>query len=100
MLGEAMMLRPITLMADEILRTPALKAKWGEKARGHLELAERTFQKWDSRNCWREASASGLWIVQPFGIDPPTGQWTEATREGRPTVSPIRTTKRTTSLAG
>ena len=31
-LGEAMALRPIVLMADEILKTPALKEKHGRKA--------------------------------------------------------------------
>jgi hypothetical protein len=77
MLGEAMMLRPVVLMADEILKTPALKAQWGEKARSYLELAEHIYQKWDSRDCWREAKVGGLWVVQSFGIDPSTGKWTE-----------------------
>ncbi len=77
MLGEAMMLRPIVLMADEILNTPALKAQWGGKAQGYLELAERTFEKWDSRDSWRDCQVGGLWVVQYFGIDRSTGQWTE-----------------------
>jgi hypothetical protein len=77
MLSEAMLLRPVVLMADEILRTPALKAKWGAKAQSYLELAEQTFQKWDARDSWREASVGGLWIVQYFGIDPQTGKWTD-----------------------
>lgn len=77
MLGEAMMLRPVVLMADEILKTPALKTKWGSKAQSYLELAEQTFQKWDSRDAWRDAKVGGLWVVQYFGIDPKTGQWTD-----------------------
>ena len=77
MLGEAMMLRPIVLMADEILKAPALEAQWGGKAQGYLELAERTFEKWDSRDSWRDCQVGGLWVVQYFGIDPATGQWTE-----------------------
>jgi hypothetical protein len=77
MLGEAMILRPVVLMADEIMKTPALKARWGGKAAGYLELAERTFAKWDSRDAWRDSSVGGLWVVQYFGIDPKTGTWTE-----------------------
>src|SRR5258708_811282 len=33
LLGEAMMLRPVVLMADEILKTSALESKWAAKAR-------------------------------------------------------------------
>jgi hypothetical protein len=77
MLGEAMVLRPMVLMADEVFRTPALEARWGGKAQGYLELAERTFEKWDSRDAWRDCQVGGLWVVQYFGIDPATGQWTE-----------------------
>lgn len=51
-----MMLRPVVLMADEILRTPILKEKWGANAQGYLELAEQVFKKWDSRDCWRGES--------------------------------------------
>jgi len=74
MLGEAMMLRPMVLMADEVLKTPALETKWGGKARSYLELAERTFEKWDSRDAWRDC---GIWVVQYFGIDRSTGRFTE-----------------------
>jgi hypothetical protein len=77
MLGEAMLLRPIVLMADEILKTPALAAQWRGKAQGYLELAERTFEKWDSRDSWRDCKVGGLWVVQYFGIDRSSGQWTE-----------------------
>jgi len=75
LLGEAMMLRPIVLMADEILKTPALREKWGAKARSYLDLAEETFKKWDSRDCWREVKGGGVWVVPAFGIDLQTGQW-------------------------
>ena len=77
MLGEAMMLRPMVLMADEVLKTPALEAKWGGKARSYLELAERTFAKWDSRDAWRDCTAGGIWVVQYFGIDRSTSRFTE-----------------------
>ena len=76
-LGEAMALRPVILMADEILKSPRLKEKHGPKAGEYLKLAEQTFQKWDSRGCWREVKEGGVWVVPPFGIDPQTGKWTE-----------------------
>jgi hypothetical protein len=77
MLGEAMILRPMVLMADEILKAPALKTKWGGGAQSYLELAERTFEKWDSRDAWRDCTVGGIWVVQYFGIDPSTGKFTE-----------------------
>ena len=85
-LGEAMALRPVVLMADTILKTPALKEKYGRKAEGYIRLAEQVFAKWDQRGCWREVKGGGLWVVAPFGIDRnagekpmlrQTGKWTE-----------------------
>lgn len=76
LLGEAMLLRPVVLMADHILKTPALAEKWGGQARSYLKLAEETFQKWDSRACWREVKDGGVWVVPAFGIDRQSGQWT------------------------
>lgn len=76
-LGEAMVLRPMVLMAGEILKAPALKAKYGAKAEGYLELSRRAFEKWDWRGCWREVKEGGLWVVPPFGFDPKTGKWSE-----------------------
>ena len=75
LLGEAMMLRPVVLMADEILKTAALKEKWRAKAQDYLELAVQVFQKWDSRDCWREVKNGGLWVVPAFGIDLQSGKW-------------------------
>ncbi len=77
LLGEAMGLRPVVLMADAIIRTPALKDKFGPQAKAYLKLAEQVFEKWDSRGCWREVANGGLWVVPLFGIDPKTGNWTE-----------------------
>lgn len=77
MLGEAMILRPVVLMSDEILKTPRLKKKWGAKAQSYIELADNTFHKWDSRDSWRDSQVGGIWVVQYFGIDPKTHQWTE-----------------------
>jgi hypothetical protein len=76
-LGEAMALRPMVLMAGEILKVPALKEKYGRKAAEYIRLAEQTFEKWNSRGAWREVKEGGLWVVPPFGIDQKTNRWTE-----------------------
>ncbi len=75
LLGEAMMLRPIVLMAAKIQKDPGLNEKYGGKARDYLELAEKIFEKWHSRDCWREVKDGGVWIVPAFGIDRRTGDW-------------------------
>lgn len=75
LLGEAMMLWPVVLMAGVIRKTPALKDKFGSKADSYIDLAEKTFAKWDSRDCWREVKNGGVWVVPAFGIDKQTGQW-------------------------
>jgi hypothetical protein len=76
-LGEAMALRPVVLMADEILKTPTLKEKFGKQAESYLKLAGRVFEKWDARGCWREVKEGGVWVVPAFGIDRHTGKWTQ-----------------------
>lgn len=77
LLGEAMGLRPLVLMAETILKTPVLKEKHGRKAEEYLKLSEQIFEKWNARGCWREVKVGGVWVVPPFGIDPNTGRWTE-----------------------
>jgi hypothetical protein len=77
LLGEAMALRPVVLMADEILKTPALKGRFGPHAEAYLKLAGLIFEKWDSHGCWREVKDGGLWVVPAFGLDPKTGKWTD-----------------------
>jgi hypothetical protein len=76
-LGEAMALRPMVLMAGEILKTPALKQKHGQKAEAYLRLSERIFEKWNAWGAWREVKEGGLWVVPPVGIDRKTGKWAE-----------------------
>jgi hypothetical protein len=76
-LGEAMGLRPVVLMADTILKSPPLKEKYGQKAEAYIRLAETIFEKWDRRGCWREVKTGGLWVVAPFGIDRQGGTWSE-----------------------
>jgi len=75
-LGEAMALRPLVLMADHILKTPALKAEFAPPAEAWLALANQTFEKWIARGCWREVKGGGLWVAPAFGLDQQTGQWT------------------------
>ena len=59
-LGEAMMLRPMVLMAGAILKTPALKANYGRKAEEYIQLSEQIFEKWDQRGAWREVKEGGV----------------------------------------
>ncbi len=77
LLAEAMALRPVVLMAAEIQQSPTLAKQFGEPAKRYLELAERSFTKWDTRECWRSVKGGGLWIVPSFGIDPATKGWSE-----------------------
>ena len=76
-MGDALFLRPMVLMAAEILKTPALKEKYGAKAKEYIKLSEQMFKKWDSRGAWRETKEGGLWVVPLFGLNRKTGKWTE-----------------------
>jgi len=77
LLGEAMALRPVVLMAQEIQGGPGLREKFGRRAESWLEVAGKTFEKWESRDCWRDVKEGGAWVVPAFGIDEKTGKWTE-----------------------
>ncbi|HWF17971.1 MAG TPA: hypothetical protein VG754_01815, partial [Verrucomicrobiae bacterium] len=81
LLGEAMALRPVVLMAKEIQRIPALREKYADRANAWLELAGRNFEKWDSFDCWREVKEGGLWVVPEFGVDSATGKWTDSYKQ-------------------
>lgn len=75
LLGEAMGLRPAVLMARDVLADPALEAKYGERARAYLALAEQVFEKWDRRGCWRTVERGGVWVVPLFGLDAAGTGW-------------------------
>jgi hypothetical protein len=77
LLGEAMALRPVVLMAGEIRKTPVLRKPFGAQAEGYLKVADQIFDKWVARGCWREVKDGGVWVVPAFGIDKETGKWTE-----------------------
>jgi len=81
LLGEAMALRPLVLMSGEILRDPALAARYGDKAQSYLKLARSIFEKWDKRGAWRPSGEGMISVVLPFGLDPQTGGWTEGYAE-------------------
>jgi len=77
LLGEAMALRPVLLLSAEILKTPALREKYGEKAKAYIAMSEQIYQKWNARGAWRETANGGMiTVVLPFGRDGDTGQWT------------------------
>jgi len=75
LLGEAMMLRPMVLMSAQIKNHAKLSEKFGAKAESWIQLAETIFEKWISRDCWREVKNGGVWIVPDFGTDLKTGKW-------------------------
>jgi len=59
LVSEAMIWQPIVLMAGEILKTPALKAKYGAKAESYLKMSEEMFEKYDKRgSCARPRTAA------------------------------------------
>jgi hypothetical protein len=77
MLGETMAIRAAVLLAAEIRKTPALRARYAAKADGYLKLAEQIYRKWDQRGGWRETKDGGcISLVLPFGIDGRSGKWT------------------------
>jgi len=77
MLGEGMGLHPLLLMAKEILRSPALSARYAAKASSYVKLSEQIFDKWSNRGAWRNSSVEGMISVElPFGIDQSKGTWT------------------------
>lgn len=76
LLGEAMALRPLTLMAQTVLTRASLAERYGETAQAWLRLSERTFEKWDRRGCWRSVPEGGVWVVAPFGLRPDGRAWT------------------------
>ena len=85
LLGEAMMLRPAVLMADVIRENEDLKKKFGTKANEYVALAEKIFEKWDLRDCWRQLPGGGVWVVPDFGIDLKKGGWSAGYAERKTT---------------
>lgn len=76
LLGEAMVLRPMVLMAGEIMRTPALREKYGQAAEDYIRLSETMFEKWDARGAWRATADGTISVELPFGLDAGAKQWT------------------------
>jgi hypothetical protein len=76
LLGEAMALRPVVLMAATIRSDASLNARYGLKADSYISLSRQIFDKWNSRGAWRPVRSGIISIVLPFGIDRATGNWT------------------------
>ncbi len=76
MLGEAMAMRPLALMATALLAGAAPPER-RPAARAWLDLNRHVAEKWESRGCWRPAGDGGVWVVPPFGLDRATGGWTD-----------------------
>jgi hypothetical protein len=75
-LSDAMVLRPIVLMAREMTTNPALKEKYGARGESYLKLAEQIYEKWVTRGGWRETSGGGMISVTlPYGMDPSHKTW-------------------------
>jgi hypothetical protein len=77
-LSDTMVFRPIVLTAGAILKDPALKAKYGEKAEGYLKLAEQMYEKWVKRGGWRETKDGGMISVTlPYGMNKENTKWVD-----------------------
>jgi hypothetical protein len=78
MLSDAMVFRPIVLMAGEMIKNPALKEKYGAKGESYLKLAEQLYQKWVKRGGWRETQGGGMIsLVLPYGLDKTRTKWVD-----------------------
>ncbi len=78
MLSDAMVFRPVVLMAGEMTTNPALKEKYGAKGESYLKLAEQLYEKWVKRGGWRETKDGGLIsVVMPYGLDPANKKWVD-----------------------
>ena len=105
MLGEAMVLPPGgAAWPHEILKTPALKEKYGAKAESYLKLSEQIYEKWDrarrlARNQGRRDASA--WCC-PSGSTARAASGRQATPRGTPpaTASRTRTTRPISSPAG
>ncbi|MGO8705183.1 MAG: hypothetical protein ACLQVA_15325 [Candidatus Brocadiia bacterium] len=76
MLSDAMVFRPIVLMANEMVKNPALKRKYGAKGESYLKLAEQLYAKWVERGGWRETKDGGMISMElPYGMDATHQKW-------------------------
>ena len=81
-MGDALFLRPMVLMAAEILKTPALKEKYGAKAEEYIKLSEQMFEEMGfARRLARDERGR------------PLGRPALRVRTGRPASGPRNTSK-------
>jgi hypothetical protein len=78
MLGEAMVFRPIVLLAGQMITSPALKEKYGAKGESYIQFAEQLYEKWATRGGWRETEGGGMIsLVLPYGLDKTRTKWVD-----------------------
>ena len=66
-ISDAMVFRPIVLLAREMATNPALKEKYGAKGESYLKLAGQLYEKWVERGGWREIEDGGMIsVVLPY----------------------------------
>ena len=76
MLSDAMVFRPIVLMAGEMMKNPALKEKYGARGESYLKFTEQLYAKWIERGGWRETADGGMISMElPGGLDPTRQKW-------------------------
>lgn len=61
--GDAIVLNPMLKFAETVLDNPDLEARFGDKARGYVELAQKhLLEKWEARGTWQEDGPYGGYV--------------------------------------
>jgi hypothetical protein len=77
MLSDAMVFRPIVLMAHQMATNPALKGKYAAKGKSYIKFAEQIYQKWATRGGWRDCKVGAISLVLPCGLDKTRTKWVD-----------------------
>lgn len=76
LVGDAILLEPITRFAEIVLKDPKLKERFGQKAVQYVKLARRIiWEKWNLRGCYYEDAGYGGYHTADKYIDEKTGKW-------------------------
>ncbi len=76
LVGDAILLEPMTLWAEIVLKDPKLKERFGAKAKKYVKLARRIiWEKYNHRNCYYEDAGYGGYNTGTKRIDAKTGKW-------------------------
>jgi hypothetical protein len=89
LVGDAVLCRHLVYFAEMVLKDPALKARYGEKANTYVELSTRImWEKWNKRGCYYEDAAGwGSYSTHGRSIDIKSGKWVE--RPGTMMTQPL-----------